>query len=1125
MRNRSMMCLLLTGCLLCACNDTFTVSEGKYRHFHDECHYDYQYDYEAKKDFPTGYYEDSYGTCHSRKCAYGKWVYPKDRPGEDIFADRCGATEYKGNSCAKTALRRGEDGHFRYEGNIVVDENAENLRKGEIAEFAFACGECVNDATKCIGADAAVSTSVAAKVEAPGMVQRCVNGKWQDMGECENGLSCHRGECTGVCLNGDISYAEKYIKGENICVPSRCVDGVWVEDAGGEYDCQSVSCKHVDGKAACGDCTNYARRCTPGKDGAVARVEVCSNGIWVPDDTRTCTRDFCNANNTDCGICKGDETLYDNGEVVNAQGDVKKRVCQMFTCVNGKWSEPVADFNPNGYSCIYNVEKTEYEGICNGTDCEPCNDLQDSEVKCKDFTENVNGEDIRIGKEGSCSFGKMEYKPCMYDADHPVSCKDTTTCGECRNNATRLGNNPENQQCVEWICKDGKWIIWNDGKQYTDVSCKQKEDSLEMVAGDCLDNTIQCQDNDGALGVIRYCTGGQWRQAMNCQGVSCNTTGSDVACGECLNGTTSFANDDVDRCRERQCVGGIWKFISDKDTCSNSCADVGNGLECGQCHNGDHKCLSYHGEDQEEISVRSTCIQGYWSIDEKYQCKQNGQNVSCHGDVCGECQNMSERFVDSNKICKKQICINGVWTDALGENVNPEHYSCKTDSNGVSSIGECKNDSRRCNENFLEICKNGEYSVKRNCSNELNPATGSCVMTGGIPHCDPCNPETDPNECVEDEKGEGTALSCEGTASSGHYTVNLCGSSESRFSCNGTECGNCLNSSACTNDEDGIGSTGSCLNGVLQNGNDSNKCKYNDKDVSCNRDGSGCGVCRNGTEQATKDDAGATIIQKCERGEWVEKEYCGFVSAYSYPFDTDAVEKRFFCGECLNETTKLDNDVNNVCREYECKNGRWKIDSNSQKCDGVSCNAVRNDCGVCLNYTIVPNNTENTDKANGLRTCVNGAFQDRTCYRSAVATDKNYAYCQEYVGAYIGWWGNGSIACYMKPYNEVDNVGYQLLASFGGFNSGRIDDSKMCNKVNETNPSCNVYGNAQTKCGDCHDGDVKCDEDGSHWHFHTCINGMWDDGVKGADGKTGRVCNVGCVDNAPDGRNGCTEDL
>ena len=530
--------------------------------------------------------------------------------------------------------------------------------------------------------------------------------------------------------------------------------------------------------------------------------------------------------------------------------------CQRRTCLNGKWE------GDSDYACPFSCMDTPGDN----PDKPYCGECINNDQRC-------DGNTTQICKDGRWKLSVN----CNELGTSCIKVDNSATCGACLNGEDRFYNSPTNI-CRHMTCKDAIWILDEDYCGLKEVSC-----NLNLTeCGECLNNDVKCEDNR-----IYQCVGGSWLQNNECE-FSCSeiideNQNIQYLCGECTTGDSKhWNNPDNGICVFSKCENGKW--VDDYNDCPNgSCIldDAGKYLDCGNCLNNTNQCndkiyqICKNGNFEDILACdscnNSICMK---SCSAKNKCTQDTDTIAtfcnsegqiefcpagCTSDsICMNCQDGEQIFKEEDDICSYRTCKNNLYPEAYTKctDTNNKGVSCIKDNNNQFSCGECKNDSKKCEQTTLsctcQICQNGQWT--KLCTNNY-----SCKGTAdNYSNCGECT-----NSNSDYYYQEGTTCYHKKCSNGTWSPVQKCNSNNS---CTGTagkynNCGECINgkkynvteaSGLCNYRECSAGKLGAiqrCPNGV-----------------SCNKARTDCGVCYN---KKTKCEQG--YLFTCTDGAWPAK--------------------------------------------------------------------------------------------------------------------------------------------------------------------------------------------------------------------------------------------------------------
>lgn len=447
-------------------------------------------------------------------------------------------------------------------------------------------------------------------------------------------------------------------------------------------------------------------------------------------------------------------------------------------------------------------------GISSSLSCTLPSDCTSGDSKCE-----PNADDV--GVYFICQDGLwIEQSKCKDNA----SCQEyndsesnavKTKCGECTNSHSVCVNNDESQIGINYECKEGVWTIQDNCSN--DASCQYQGSKNER--GQCKNGDVKCENDPQGYGKHYQCSNGIWIE-HECGQNSC----SNNSCGTCLNGSIICENDQSIG-QYITCQNGIWEEPKPCDD-NHSCRTDNDNSICGECRNGETTCMK---------NALYKCELGSWVLKKICTCKPDGSE-------CSECEAGVAQCVTVNTY-KTCLSTNEWDTEIQCDHpktcvFNSEKQSAKCDIN-------CEDGDTFCTENTLFTCQSKQYT-ETNCQFGCNENTGKCnacqsgtsrCEDGKISVCNNNNEWQEPREC----------------------DMGICFDE--------TECTSCTkDTSSCKNDSSGIGLQTKCTDGK-------NKETIQCDGTSC--DGSECGTCLNNAVQCSDGK-----LQTCRDGKWTSTKTC-----------------------------------------------------------------------------------------------------------------------------------------------------------------------------------------------------------------------------------------------------------
>ena len=407
--------------------------------------------------------------------------------------------------------------------------------------------------------------------------------------------------------------------------------------------------------------------------------------------------------------------------------------------------------------------------------------------------------------------------------------------------------------------------------------------------------------------------------------------------------------------------------------------------------------------------------------------------------------------VDETSPCQRRRCLEGKWVVAtkhdteIDTEIDTDTYSCnyscmdhEGDDPDKPYCGECINNDQRCDNNTFQICKKGLWKLAVNCT-ELGT---SCVIINGAPTCGAC---------------------MNGNEKFYNSQTNVC----RRMKCEDAKW-------------------------IL----DENSCDQ--KEVSCNLNTPGCGECLNHDVKCE-----AYRISQCVDGTWIKVDDCD----YSCTQITDEDEhKHFICGECIDGTTRHWNHPDNgICVYSKCENGKWMDDYT--QCPNASCilndNGEFQKCGECLN---------NNNRCNGqqYQQCKNGTYKtilncdscsNNVCVRSCSELNKCTQDTED-IATYCNAEGkiefcpagctSDNLCINCKDGDQVFQADENDICFYKTCQNDLFPkDYTQCMDDHNNVVSCVKDSENKFSCGECKNGNIKCEQATSSCKCQICQNGQW----------------------------------
>ena len=447
-----------------------------------------------------------------------------------------------------------------------------------------------------------------------------------------------------------------------------------------------------------------------------------------------------------------------------------------------------------------------------------------------------------------------------------------------------------------------------------------------------------CYSDNGQI-VSRYCDNGEFKFDVCTKG--CNVNGE---CNQECDPTNAeaFCYDSDSTHEVRKCVNGVYKTM---ETCDLGCT---NGKCNAECNTGEEKC---------ENLAHYTCNDGMWEIKEYCPLGCDDKNKTCRNAACTD----NVCIMPENTVGYLYNCKDGKISE------NPS-MTCENEAScsGSSTCGKCKNGEKKCVNDIVHVCNNGEFvQTEDDCGVRI------CIDGDAI-----CNDDNKLNKCV-DGQWKNTDCSLDGAFCDA--SLKQCKKIECSFGddakCAGrksiNECGNDRqwNTTSCNNDNicvhtDSGDKCAACKPGIkLCESNMLKTCNSEGEWIveDCPREtpfcvDKTCVEC-SADEVTCHDSNGVGVVSECINYEWKNINCDNDASCKS---DSE-------CGECKNGTTQCVNGEYNIGVVQTCKNGIWD-QKEDDPCNDLSCNIDGTDCGACLN------GEANCEEKNTPKNCVNGQW-------------------------------------------------------------------------------------------------------------------------------------------------------
>ncbi len=652
-------------------------------------------------------------------------------------------------------------------------------------------------------------------------------------------------------------------------------------------------------------------------------------------------------------------------------------------------------------------------------------------------------ETVQKGKVSTCNNGTWDTAQCE------TSCNSKGNgCGECVNDEEKYVNDDSNNQsiCKHAKCVNGSFDFDHAAECAEHVSCKLENG--ERKCGDCINGAFKC---DADFSNIFTCSDGEWKKTSCPDNTKCHMFGTKAECNSCTEeGQKRYDNDEKGNCIIQVCnnVNSTLEWQETDEKCPSDFSCIQNTdikkSKCGECRNGSTQCIT--NENGSHIQV---CENGSWIDVVEGDCSYDKTPVSCNNarNRCGECLNGTTRYEnktdDEGKlICHILLCQDGQWLDMPQDYKDYPEMACH---NKVSCQIDIDNNTLRC---------------------------GECL--------------DNQSECIDGDSG-GQIREC----INGQWINTItCTKNKSLINCaNDKECGKCQNGDIIFENE--TDKNPKCIKKVCKDAN-----WIEDKTFDCNSscDTSSqskdehCGECINSRKECLKINGKEGYETKtCIDGKWQAPVSCNNNSCKVQNNSTTE------CGECINETTKFEEDSHHICSKYLCKDGVWITDNTDKPKENVSCNETFEGYGECLNET-----TKCSDDKQSLIACVKGKYINSKCPADCANNKCTEVDCTgEYPKCDNGFWyecQNQKVVvsacllgicqneskcteCLSDQCSDKDGIGYLQKCD-----NGSLETETPCH---------NNYSCRDNACGNCQNGQKQCIPSDNGNIISICENGDW----------------------------------
>lgn len=670
-----------------------------------------------------------------------------------------------------------------------------------------------------------------------------------------------------------------------------------------------LACCAATSFAACNETTewNFTESCgTETKRCVESTIQVCKDGVWVPETTCEGATPWCDVTTHTCIAKPAAKDCQDGAQKCDQDA--------VWTCKTGKW-EKTTDCAADGKVCNSTTfvcdPKAQPEVTCdhNGTKLTVGATACDGDTTLVTCTASEDGTTASL-KPTDCS---TESKVCGNDAENKAACIDaqqpapTVKC-------TRDGDETE-YEVGDKYCGDNNTLytctLSEDGTTatYQSAACQGDKPVCDNTANECraynnctlnnapvahdahvCDGNVSKKCNDGTIETVKDCaTENPAQVCLNSTGlcdVAPATSCTDTTVGTVENGKTVCKENNLWTCDNTQLSKTADCTVTEAEsaahlvsvctpgeqganaTCVKKCAEdykFGEGDKANKCvaaH--DQQCKINTVNDKQVAQYRTAeseggytdwnnCAKDDFSI---YGCKENKE---CDLTGCADTHEIAT--VDGNKVCVKKK-VNNCGNDVDGNKAGMDSAYCVSDtqyamclSNGQdvytsTEATNCPDSTFKCitsRVNELNGCA---------CTEQTQPA---CKLVGSVktPTLYTCNAAT----------GEYKGVACTTTVKFADPTCNT-ETNGCDYKCkmdlvvntDGTSCVRCTDPTAtscgegkycgadgkCKAGEEPACTTDSCSDGMIKKCVDADGTKKYADPVSCIENG--VGTCKSATE-------------------------------------------------------------------------------------------------------------------------------------------------------------------------------------------------------------------------------------------------------------------------------------
>lgn len=557
-----------------------------------------------------------------------------------------------------------------------------------------------------------------------------------------------------------------------------------------------LACCAATSFAACNETTewNFTESCgTETKRCVESTIQVCKDGVWVPETTCEGNTPWCDVTTHTCIAKPAAKDCQDGAQKCDQDA--------VWTCKTGKW-EKTTDCAADGKVCNSTTfvcdPKAQPEVTCdhNGIKLAVGATVCDGETTLKTCTANADGTTASLTST-DCS---TDNKVCGNDADNKAACIDgqqPAPSVKC----TKDGDETEYEVGAKYCGADNKLYTCTasaDGTTATfeSVQCQGDTPVCDNTANDCraynkctlnsrevahdalaCDGNVSKKCNDGTLEIVKDCA----TDAQVCLadtgvcGAATPTACTDATVGAVENGKTVCKENNVWTCNNTQLSKTTDCTVTEAETaahlvsvctpgeqganatCVKKCAEdykFGEGDKANKCvaaHDqqckintvGDKQVAQYRtAESEGGYTAWNNCAKDDFSI---YGCKENKE---C--DLTGCVDTHEIATIDGKKVCVKKK-VNNCGNDVDGKKAEMDTTYCTSET----QYAMCANDGQNVYTSLLFTCPDTYQCVKTKV-NDINgcactEATApTCkVKTSGAAYISACNLET--GELVDED--------------------------------------------------------------------------------------------------------------------------------------------------------------------------------------------------------------------------------------------------------------------------------------------------------------------------------------------------------------------------------------